>query len=153
MTHYFIVHCVQLLTCYALFGFRSVRFMLIYGILGIFWLEVVNYIEHYGLRRKIVGYQEIELKNKEGNIIKEKKPIYESINYLHSWSSVSSPVGYRLQRHSDHHAHSFRPYQTLRRLPASPTMPYEYILMLFMAIFPPIFFYIMDPRLDSLVTF
>jgi len=55
-THYFILHCIQLSTCYVLFGFSSVRFMLIYGILGIFWLEVVNYIEHYGLRRKIVGY-------------------------------------------------------------------------------------------------
>ncbi len=66
--------------------------MLIYGILGIFWLEVVNYIEHYGLRRKIVGYQEVKGENAQMT----KKPIYESINYLHSWSSVSSPVGYRL---------------------------------------------------------
>lgn len=72
MTHYFIVHCVQLLTCYALFGFKSVKFMLIYGILGIFWLEVVNYIEHYGLRRKIVGYQEIEMKGKDGKIAKKR---------------------------------------------------------------------------------
>jgi len=98
-----------------------------------FWLEAVNYLEHYGLRR---------LKDKDG--------VYESIKYQHSWSAVSSPVSFRIQRHSDHHAHSFRPYQILRRFDKTPTHPYEYILMLWLMVCPPMWFLVMDPRVDSI---
>ena len=62
-------------------------------VLGTFLLEVISYMEHYGLQRK-----------------KDKNGIYESINKMHSWNARSSPIMFRLQRHSDHHAHAFRPY-------------------------------------------
>ena len=58
-----------------------------------FWLETVNYLEHYGLRRR-----------------KDENGIYESVGYVHSWSCVASPFAFKIQRHSDHHAHKFRPY-------------------------------------------
>lgn len=61
--------------------------------MGMFFLELINYIEHYGLQRK-----------------KDENGIYESITKMHSWNSLSSPVLFRIQRHSDHHAHAFRPY-------------------------------------------
>jgi len=94
---------------------------------------MVNYIEHYGLNRK-----------------KDKDGIYETITYMHSWNALSSFVAFRLQRHSDHHAHKFRPYQILRRFERAPQLPYEYIYMLFLALFPPVFFYMMDPIVNSI---
>ena len=94
---------------------------------------MVNYLEHYGLRRE-----------------KDENGITESVGYMHSWSSVSSPVSFRIQRHSDHHAHVFRPYQILRRFDRAPHMPYEYILMLYIAFFPPLYKMLMDPRVKSI---
>lgn len=58
-----------------------------------FFVEWVNYIEHYGLRRN-----------------KDKNGIYESITLQHSWNAYSTTLLFRIQRHSDHHAHSYRPY-------------------------------------------
>ena len=72
---------------------------------------------------------------------------------MHSWSTVSSPVGFRIQRHADHHAHSFRPYQILRRIDNAPTLPFEYIPMIFLALCPPIFKTLMDPRVDAINDF
>jgi len=97
------------------------------------WLELVNFLEHYGLRRR-----------------KDKDGVYESIGYQHSWSAVASPIAFRIQRHSDHHAHKFRPYQILRRFDRAPTLPFEYILVLAFCLCPPVFHYIMDPRVKSL---
>ena len=94
---------------------------------------MVNYLEHYGLQRR-----------------KDANGVYESIGCMCSWNAVSSPVAFRIQRHSDHHAHVFRPYQILRRFDKAPTMPYEYIIMLFIGLVPPLFFYLMDPRVKSI---
>ena len=69
---------------------------------------------------------------------------------MHSWNSMSSSVFFRIQRHSDHHAHVFRPYQILRRFDRAPTMPYEYIFMLLLLLFPPLYFMLMDPRIKSI---
>jgi len=106
---------------------------LFYSYLGAMYLESVNYLEHYGLRRRM-----------------DRNGIMESIGYQHSWSAVSSPISFRIQRHSDHHAHKFRPYQILRRMDKAPTMPFEYILMLFLIVFPPMFWLIVDPRVKSI---
>jgi len=97
------------------------------------YLESVNYLEHYGLRRRA-----------------DKNGIMESIGYQHSWSGVSSPISFRIQRHSDHHAHKFRPYQILRRMDKAPTMPFEYIWMLFLILVPPMYFLVIDPRVKSI---
>jgi alkane 1-monooxygenase len=83
---------------------------MVYTFWGIFFLETINYIEHYGLLRS-----------------KDENGIEESITKFHSWNSLSSPVLFRIQRHSDHHAHSFRPYQILRRYDDAPTLPFEYL--------------------------
>lgn len=92
MTGYFFIHLFMCLTIFHIFGMGGLIYQLWYSILMVIWLETVNYIEHYGLRR-----------------LKDENGVYESIGYQHSWSAVSSPVGFRVQRHSDHHVHSFRP--------------------------------------------
>lgn len=70
------------------------------ALLGAFLLEVVNYLEHYGLRRQ---------KHPNGR--------YEQVRPVHSWNSasaISNILLFNLQRHSDHHANPQRRYQTLR---------------------------------------
>ena len=122
MVYYFIFHCAMLTTIHHNFGMGGLKFQMMYTMQGMFWLEMVNFLEHYGLRRSV-----------------DENGITESVGYMHSWSTVSSPVSFRIQRHSDHHAHVFRPYQILRRFDRAPHLPYEYILMLFLAFFPPIY--------------
>ena len=133
MVYYFLLHCSMLAVIHHFFGMGGVKFQLLFALWGMFWIEQVNYLEHYGLRR-----------------VKDKNGIYESIGYMHSWNSVSSPMAFRIQRHSDHHAHSYRPYQVLRRMDKAPQLPFEYILMLWLSLVPPVFFMIMNPRIKSI---
>jgi len=93
MVHYAVLHTFAIFSIWQLFGLGGLKFQLVYTLLGVFWIEAVNYLEHYGLGR-----------------IKDKDGIYETIGVVHSWNAVSSPVAYRLQRHSDHHAHLYRPF-------------------------------------------
>lgn len=93
MSMYFVIHMSILATIYFFLGIESLKYQMFYTFWGIFFLELINYIEHYGIERK-----------------KDENGIYESISKMHSWNSYSSPVLFRLQRHSDHHSHAFRPY-------------------------------------------
>ena len=98
-------------------------------------LEAVNYIEHYGIQRKEIS---------EGR--------YERVNPLHSWNSnhlVSNWLLFQLQRHSDHHAYAARPYQVLRHFDESPQLPFGYPVMILISLIPPLWFKIMDKRLEE----
>jgi alkane 1-monooxygenase len=95
-------------------------------------LEVVNYIEHYGLLRQ---------KKEDGR--------YERCEPRHSWNSnlvASNVFLYHLQRHSDHHAHPLRRYQALRHFQEAPELPTGYAGMIVLAYVPPLFKRVMDKR-------
>ena len=101
--------------------------------LGFSLLEVVNYLEHYGLRRQ---------KKEDGR--------YERCLPEHSWNSnnvASNVLLYHLQRHSDHHANPTRRYQALRHVEEAPQLPTGYAGMIVLAWFPPLWRRVMDPRL------
>jgi alkane 1-monooxygenase len=103
------------------------------AILGFSLLEVVNYLEHYGLLRQ---------KKEDGR--------YERCRPEHSWNSnnvASNVLLYHLQRHSDHHANPTRRYQALRHVEEAPQLPTGYAGMIVLAWFPPIWRRVMDPRL------
>jgi len=51
-----------------------------------------------------------------------------------------------VQRHSDHHQHPSRPYQVLRVYDDMPMMPQGYPSMFLLALFPPLWFALIDPR-------
>ncbi|HEX9956846.1 MAG TPA: alkane 1-monooxygenase [Fibrella sp.] len=105
------------------------------SLVAILLLESVNYIEHYGIMRAQLA---------PGR--------YERVNPLHSWNAsqlVSNLVLFQLQRHSDHHAYAARPYQVLRHFNESPQLPFGYALMILIATLPPLWFRMMDPRLDA----
>ena len=57
---------------------------------------------------------------------------------------------FHLQRHSDHHAHPTRRYQSLRNFPDLPSLPTGYFGMFVTAYLPPLWYRIMDKRLMDL---
>lgn len=116
----------------AVFGAGVLVFLVAQAVYGISLLEVVNYIEHYGLLRG---------RDRDG------RP--ERCKPEHSWNSshlVSNLFLYHLQRHSDHHAHPARRYQALRHQADAPQLPAGYAAMLVLACVPPLWFAVMDPR-------
>lgn len=115
-----------------LFGVTVVPWMAGQAIVGICLLEAVNYIEHYGLRRRQLP---------DGR--------FERVRPSHSWNT-STVVGnlflFQLQRHSDHHTHPLRRYQALRHADDAPQLPAGYPSMLLLAAFPPLWRRVMDRR-------
>jgi alkane 1-monooxygenase len=109
-----------------------IPFLVVQAVFGFCLLEVVNYIEHYGLLRQRVA---------NGR--------YERCRPTHSWNSnhrASNLVLYHLERHSDHHANPTRRYQSLRHFDDAPQLPSGYALMICLAAVPPLWRRIMDPR-------
>ncbi|MCF6359811.1 MAG: alkane 1-monooxygenase [Cyclobacteriaceae bacterium] len=103
---------------------------------GIMLLETVNYIEHYGLLRN---------KNEHGR--------YERVQHHHSWNSdhkLGRAMLFELSRHSDHHYKASKKYQTLLSLPESPQMPTGYPGMMLFSLVPPLWFWVMNKRLESI---
>ncbi|MUL81728.1 MULTISPECIES: alkane 1-monooxygenase [unclassified Mycolicibacterium] len=102
------------------------------AIIGFSLLESVNYLEHYGLRRECLP---------NGR--------YERVSVRHSWNGntlVANVFLFHLQRHSDHHANPQRRYQNLRSLQEAPQLPAGYGAMLVLALIPPLWRRVMDPR-------
>jgi alkane 1-monooxygenase len=120
-------------TLVAVFGVGILPYLAIQAVFGFSLLEVVNYLEHYGLLRE---------KREDGKRYVRTGP-------QHSWNSdnVSSNVLlYHLQRHSDHHAHPTRRFQALRHFDEAPELPSGYATMIVLALFPPLWRRVMDPR-------
>jgi alkane 1-monooxygenase len=115
------------------FGPIVLPFLLLQGLVGFSLLEVVNYLEHYGLLRQ---------RREDGR--------YERTRPEHSWNSnnvASNVLLYHLQRHSDHHANPIRRYQALRHVEEAPQLPTGYAGMILLATMPSLWRRVMDPRL------
>jgi alkane 1-monooxygenase len=125
-----------LVLAYALAGWLGIGFFALQSFMAIISLEVVNYIEHYGLTREHLGNGK-----------------FERVQLHHSWNSAhkySSWIMINLQRHSDHHHRPGRRFPVLQyHDPATaPPLPYDYAVMALLALLPPLFFYLMKDRLD-----
>ncbi len=105
------------------------------AVIGFLLLETVNYIEHYGLRRKKID-----------------GAYYEKVLPVHSWNS-NHPIGrimlFELTRHSDHHYMASRKYQVLRHFDHSPQMPTGYPGMMVLSLFPPLWFKVMHRQIEK----
>ena len=98
-------------------------------------LEAVNYVQHYGLSRR-------RLEN--GG--------YERFGHGHSWNAsetLTNSFLIHLQRHSDHHEIPSRPYQALMHYEDAPQLPTGYSGMLPIAFVPPLWFAVMNPRVEA----
>ncbi|MBY5992531.1 alkane 1-monooxygenase [Ferrimonas balearica] len=92
------------------------------------FLEMVNYLEHYGLVRD---------------------PACQ-VQPRHSWNStrrISSWASFNLTRHSHHHATAQLPFQRLAPMPEAPTLPAGYLGTLMLTLVPPLWRRVMAPRL------
>ncbi|RMH86353.1 alkane 1-monooxygenase [Pseudomonas sp. AOB-7] len=116
-------------------GWLGALFFLGQAVMAFTLLEVVNYVEHYGLHRR-------KLDNGR----------YERTNPHHSWNSnflLTNLFLFHLQRHSDHHAYAKRRYQVLRHFDDSPQLPNGYAGMIVLALIPPLWRAVMDPRVRA----
>ena len=133
----FVYQLIQLLlvgVIWIIFGFNTSCCFVLSSLIGILLLETVNYIEHYGLRRKKKGER------------------YERTLPCHSWNS-NHPIGrlllLELSRHSDHHYMTSKKYQLLQHHEKSPQMPTGYPGMMLLSFFPPLWFYVMHKELNK----
>jgi alkane 1-monooxygenase len=116
-------------------GVGILPYLVIQAVVGFSLLEVVNYMEHYGMLRQKVGIG--------------GRQRYERVDPSHSWNSnniATNVLLYHLQRHSDHHANPTRRYQSLRDYQESPVLPTGYAGMIVLAAIPAVWRRVMDPR-------
>jgi alkane 1-monooxygenase len=114
------------------FGWQVLPYLLVAAAVGVWELESVNYLEHYGMKRARL-----------------ESGRYERVNPSHSWNSNNIGTNvllYHLQRHSDHHANPTRRYQALRDFPEAPVLPTGYAGMIVLTWVPAVWRRVMDRR-------
>ena len=119
---------------YAQAATKVVAFLVLQAAFAFLLLEMVNYIEHYGLQRK------------------NEQSRREAFGMMHAWNAdhvATNSLLANLQRHSDHHMHAWKPYATLQPLPG-PQLPTGYAGCLILVMFPPVWFRLMHPRIAAL---
>ena len=131
MLWYHLFQPAYLLLILAFFSFDVFLFALLSGIVSFLFLECINYIEHYGLRR---------FKTESGR--------YERVQAHHSWNSnhnIGRIVLYELTRHSDHHFKASKKYQILDCHDEAPQLPFGYPASILLSLVPPLWFHIVNP--------
>jgi alkane 1-monooxygenase len=134
---YWALIAICLVLAFALGGWWGVFLFWIQAGVAIWQLELVNYIEHYGLTRRYLGGGK-----------------YEHVQPHHSWNAshkASNWLLINLQRHSDHH------YKPDRRFPVlqtyaddeAPQLPFGYPIMTMAAMFPPLWRRLMNPKVRA----
>jgi alkane 1-monooxygenase len=127
----------MLVLAYALGGWVGLGLFVYQAFIAIWQLELVNYVEHYGLTRQHLG---------EGR--------YEPVQPRHSWNAshkASNWLLINLQRHSDHHYKPDRRFPLLQNHAAdqAPQLPYGYPVMTALAMVPPLWRRVMNRRVRA----
>ena len=115
-------------------GTYGMTLFFIQALVAILHLEVVNYIEHYGLSRKKIS---------------ENK--YEPTKPHHSWNAnhaASNLLLINLQKHSDHHAKPAKTYPMLSAYgeESAPQLPFGYPIMVVFSLIPFLWRRVMNPK-------
>lgn len=108
-------------------GFEAMLWFLVVAAGGKSLLEIVNYMEHYGMVRN------------------PETPVQPR----HSWNTnkrISSWTMFNLTRHSHHHAQGEVPFHELRPFPEAPMMISGYLTTLVVALIPPLWHRLMTPK-------
>jgi len=127
----------MLLLALVIGGLPGIGLFVFQALIAIWYLELTNYVEHYGLTRKHLG---------DGK--------YEHVQPRHSWNAshrVSNWMLINLQRHSDHHYKPNRRFPLLQTYAESdaPQLPFGYPLMTAMAMIPPLWRRVMNPKVRA----
>ena len=120
---------------YLLCGWQGVGFYLAAALWGVVSLEMINYLQHYGLSRR-------------------KKPNgeYERVNASHSWNAnavFNNLMTLNVQRHAHHHIQSKLEYQKLQHREQSPQYPNGYSWMAVVAFVPVAWRFLVHPVLKA----
>ena len=131
---YWGLQLLMLVLAFGIGGWSGLALFLVQAGTAIWQLELVNYIEHYGLTRKHLGAGK-----------------YEHVKPQHSWNAdhrMSNWLLINLQRHSDHHYKPDRRFPVLQTYSSmdAPQLPYGYPIMTMVAMVPPLWRRIMNPR-------
>ncbi|MCG8538215.1 MAG: fatty acid desaturase, partial [Pseudomonadales bacterium] len=108
-------------------GWMGLVFFTLCGIWGKALLEIVNYMEHYGMVRN------------------PQTPVQPR----HSWNTnkrFSSWSMFNLTRHSHHHAQGEVPYHELKPYHEAPMMINGYLATIAVALIPPLWHKLMTPK-------
>ena len=112
---------------YAMGGLEAAGFFVACALWGKSLLEIVNYMEHYGMVRNPAT----------------------PVQPRHSWNTnkrISSWAMFNLTRHSHHHAQGEVPYQDLKPFPEAPMMIGGYLTTIIVAMVPPLWHKLMTPK-------
>ena len=126
-----------LVFAYLIAGVNGLVFVFFHSFVSIILSELVNYIQHYGLERK------------------KENGRYERFTDLHSWNSRHISANwstFNLGLHAEHHQSASKPYPLLSQEEKTIEMPANYSIMLIMALIPPLWFFVMDRKIDNLKT-
>lgn len=128
---------LMLVLAIALGGWVGLALFLYQAFIAVWQLELVNYVEHYGLTRRHLG---------EGK--------YEIVLPRHSWNAAHKASNWlliNLQRHSDHHWKPDRRYPLLQNYAEdeAPQLPYGYPIMTAAAMIPPLWRRMMNRRVKA----
>ena len=131
---YAALQAAMLALAYWLGGWQGLGLFIFQAFVAVWQLELVNYVEHYGLTRQHLG---------EGK--------YEHVQPRHSWNAAHKASNWlliNLQRHSDHHTKPDRRFPLLQTHPAevAPQLPYGYPIMTSAAMIPPLWRRLMNPK-------
>lgn len=122
---------VLVVLAYLIGGIEGGLFFIACALFGKALLEIVNFMEHYGMVRN------------------PKVPVQPR----HSWNTnkrISSWAMFNLTRHSHHHADGNVPYQDLRPYADAPMMINGYLTTILVALVPPLWNYFMVPKVLAL---
>ncbi len=127
---------VLMVLIYSTLGKFSLLFFLLQNAIAISMLHIMDYLQHYGLMRN---------KNPNGK--------YEKLNAHHAWNTgrYNKVINlFQLENHADHHMHPGRPYDKLSLYGNSPTHPAGYSFMVLLTLVPPLWFRVMNKRINPL---
>jgi alkane 1-monooxygenase len=134
---YVMLQSTFLILAASLGGWLGLGLFVFQAFTAIWQLELVNYIEHYGLTRRHLGNGK-----------------FEHVLPRHSWNAAHRASNWlliNLQRHSDHHYKPDRRFPLLQTYTAedAPQLPHGYPLMTMAAMIPPLWKRIMNPRVKA----
>ncbi|NME70308.1 alkane 1-monooxygenase [Flammeovirga aprica] len=134
MLWYHVIYFLYIFSILFFFNFHALKYCVLSAMVGFLLLETINYVEHYGLMRKLLP---------NGR--------YERVQLCHSWNAnytFGRIILFELTRHSDHHYKASKKYHTLEHQTSAPELPFGYPTAILCSLVPWLWFWIMDKRLS-----
>lgn len=122
---------------FAALGWRAAVFLAVHGAVSIIVLEMFNYVAHYGLMRP---------PSETGR----PSPIADA----HSWNAGGGLANWlflNMGHHSDHHRHPSQDYGRLEPIDDTPMLPGGYAGAILLALAPPLWRRVMDPKVERIM--